>query len=192
MTSSHYTTVNASCDTPFTSATLVITLVLLLQKAILELIQPYIEDPPFYLAHTFVLPVKQWGSSSALKHSSTYRQVPQKGCSIPPSKLPRSCPATHVDSAGLLAPTSSISHADVPHTRRRKWGKKQNKRYVHMKEGKRVMAEGGGKLIISSLWRNINPSPCCNSFSFKLVLHSAMSPKGLVEVLFFPALWNPL
>lgn len=69
---------------------------------------------------------------------------------------------------------------------------KKTKRYIHMKKGKQVMAERGGKRSISILWR-INLSPCCNSFSLKLVLHSALSPKGLIEVLFSPALCrNPL
>lgn len=53
------------------------------------------------------------------KHLSTCTQIPQrKGCSLLPSRLPRSCPVTCADSACLLAPASSISHADVPRTMR--------------------------------------------------------------------------
>lgn len=153
----------------------------------LELIQPYIHKPPFYLAH-MVCTSLEWSSVAALqlllKHYSTCRQVPQrKGCSILPSKMPKSCPVTCVDSAGLLAPTSSISHADVPHTIRENW--KKPKRYVPMKEGKTGNGRDRREKTIPSLWRNINPSPCCSRFSLKLVLHSAIAPKGLAEVLFF-------
>lgn len=122
------------------------------------------------LPHTLGMSVPR--NSTAALHLSTHRQVPQrKGHSLLPSKLPRSCPVTRADSARLLAPTYSISHADVPHTGRRK---KKTKPHLHiyMVEGKEEMAES-------------NPLPCCNRFSLKLVMHSAIPPKGLVEAFFF-------
>lgn len=94
-----------------------ITLVLLPQKAMLELIHPSYNS----LHSTLVCKCLEWNSMAALqfspKHLSTHTQIPQrKGCSLLPSRLPRSCWVTCADSACLLAPTSSISHADVPRT----------------------------------------------------------------------------
>jgi len=53
-------------------------------------------------------------------------------------------------------------------------------------EENQAIAESRRKRTILSLWWNINLLSCCNRFSFKLVLHSAVPPKGLAEALFFP------
>lgn len=154
----------------------------------LELIQPFIQEPPFYLAHVVCtcLQWELWELFSSHWNTAAHTEHREK-C------LKKAVPSYLPSCQGLAQQHMSIVqvclHQLPPfltlmsHVLEGGNGKKP-KRYVHTKEGKQVMAERGGKRTISSLWRNINPSHRCNSFSVKLVLHSAMSPKGPVEVLF--------
>lgn len=142
---SHYTLVKASYYRPFTKPHDYIGS--FAPKSNARAYTPYLQEPS-----TLVCKWLEWNSMAALlfspTHLSTHTQIPhRKGCSLLPSRLPRSCPVTCADSACLLAPASSISHADVPRTVR---GEEEKDMYTWWRENRQWQSkEGKGPFPIS-------------------------------------------